>query len=100
MIVDGWEALIGGMWARGRMFVHCATIVCEGMVVVSCGSGNNVVSIVFGRCAAIMFEGAVWSFCGAGTIGGAIIFDEEVLSWRIGMMVGVIGDCMLMHEGS
>ena len=59
MIVDGWEALIGGMWALGRVSVHCAAIVCEGMVVVSCGAGRNVVSIVFGHCAAIMFEGVV-----------------------------------------
>ena len=59
MIVDGYGALIGGMWAWDRVFVHCAVIVCEGIVVVSCGAGRNVVSIVVGYCAAIMFDGVV-----------------------------------------
>ena len=53
--------------------MHCAAIMCKGMVVVSCGSGSNVGSIVFGG------EGIWWSF---------------------GIVAVKIGDCTVIDGGN
>ena len=61
-----------GGWALGLLFVHCAAIMFEGMVVVLCGAEIN---------------------------GVAIMFDGEGLRWRFGIVVVGRGDGMMICDG-
>ena len=51
------------------------------------------------HCAAVMFEGIVEVSCGVGINDATIMFEEEGLRWRFGIVVDEIIDCVMFRDG-
>ena len=51
------------------------------------------------HCAAVMFEGIVEVSCGVGINDATIMFKGEGLRWRFGLVVDEIVDCVMFRDG-